>query len=65
MPPALLSCPFCGAAVMPRWALWPSEGDRDAIIHAEPTDCGLIDFSDGTFDESIAEKWNTRADTER
>jgi hypothetical protein len=57
----LSPCPFCGAAVQWRAALWPSEGDRDAIIHAEPTGCGLSDFSDDTFDQSIVAKWNERA----
>lgn len=59
--PALLPCPFCGKAMMLRGALWPSEGDRDAIIHAEPTDCPLSHFSDDTFDESIIDRWNRRA----
>ena len=58
--PDLLPCPFCGGRVQPRWALWPSEGDTDAIIHAEPTDCPLVSFGDDTWDHSIVEKWNTR-----
>jgi hypothetical protein len=37
------------------------DGNVDAIIHAAPTNCGLIEFSDGTVDESIIVKWNTRA----
>lgn len=57
----LLPCPFCGKAMMLRGALWPSEGDRDAVIHAEPTDCPLYDFSNDTADESIIEVWNRRA----
>lgn len=59
-PTELLPCPFCGKAMMLRGALWPSEGDRDAVIHAEPTDCPLYDFSNDTFDESIVEVWNRR-----
>lgn len=58
---ALKPCPFCGKAMMLRGALWPSEGDRDAIIHVEPTDCPLYDFSNDTFDGSIVEVWNRRA----
>lgn len=58
---ALKPCPFCGKAMMLRGALWPSEGDTDAVIHAEPTDCPMYDFCDGTADGSIAEKWNRRA----
>ncbi len=58
--PTLLPCPFCGEAMQFRAALWPSEGDRDGIIHAAPTHCPLGQFEDGTFDESIIKKWNTR-----
>lgn len=54
----LLPCPFCGGVVQFRKALWPSDGNVDAIIHAEPTECGLADFSDDTTDESILVKWN-------
>lgn len=57
----LLPCPFCQKGMMLRAALWPSEGDRDAIIHAAPTDCPLGDFSNDTFDRSIVEVWNRRA----
>ena len=57
----LLPRPFCGKAMMLRGALWPSEGDRDAIIHAAPTDCPLYDFANETFDRSIVEVWNRRA----
>jgi len=60
-PKPLLPCPFCGKAMMLRGALWPSEGDRDAVIHAEPTDCPLYDFANDTFDGSIVEVWNHRA----
>ncbi len=56
----LRECPFCGKALMLRGALWPSEGDTDAIIHAEPTDCPMYDFCDGTTDRSIVERWNRR-----
>ncbi|OPE72569.1 hypothetical protein BEU27_30265, partial [Bacillus anthracis] len=41
-----------------RSALWPSEGDADAIIHADPTDCPMLGFSDGSADGSIIEKWD-------
>lgn len=62
MPDLPLSpCPFCGKAMMLRGALWPAEGDRDAVIHAEPTDCPLYDFANDTFDGSIVEVWNRRA----
>lgn len=58
---ALAPCPFCDKPVMLRKALWPSDGDADFIIHSEPTDCPLYDFSNGTADESIIEVWNRRA----
>lgn len=54
-------CPFCGGAMMFRKALWSSDGNVDAIIHAAPTKCGLDYFSDHTTDESVIAKWNTRA----
>jgi hypothetical protein len=44
-----------------RKALWPSDGCVDAIIHTSTTQCGMTDFSDGTIDESIIARWNTRA----
>jgi hypothetical protein len=43
-----------------RKALWPSDGCVDAIMHAEPTSCGMVDFSTGTTDESVIAAWNTR-----
>ena len=60
----LLPCPFCGGEVQHRHALWPSEGDEDAIIHANPTECGLNGgFTIGTADNglSVAVAWNRRA----
>ena len=60
----LLPCPFCGCAVMPRHALWASDGDVDSIIHAAPSpECGLGDFSVYSADdgETIAAAWNRRA----
>ncbi|AKO59030.1 hypothetical protein V19_42 [Brucella phage V_19] len=51
-------CPFCSKTMMLRSALWPSEGDADAIIHADPTDCPMLGFSDGSADGSIIEKWD-------
>lgn len=61
----LLPCPFCGEAVMPRHALWPSDGDTDAVIHVAATECGAAQFSIGTADEgkSVAAAWNTRTPT--
>lgn len=56
-----MPCPFCGGEVMLRAALWPSEGDRDDIIHAAPTNCPLATFADDTFDGSIVDRWNTRS----
>ena len=56
----LLPCPFCGGAVQPRDALWPSEGDSDAVIHAAPTDCPISIFSNGSTDKSIYALWNRR-----
>lgn len=29
----LKPCPFCGGKMQLRQALWPSDGDTDAIIH--------------------------------
>jgi len=58
----LLPCPFCGKDMMLRSALWPSEGDTDSIIHAEPTECPMYDFCDGTADGSIVGRWNSRPD---
>lgn len=57
----LLPCPFCGGQMQFRQALWPSEGDTDAVIHAAPTNCPLSDFSNDTFDGSVIPAWNTRA----
>jgi hypothetical protein len=61
----LKACPWCGAAVMERHALWPSEGDADAIIHAAPTECGLVEFSIGASDGGASTRvaWNRRAST--
>ena len=58
---ALMPCPFCKHDVQFRKALWPSDGNADAIIHTESSNCGLVEFSDGSIDESIVSKWNTRA----
>jgi hypothetical protein len=60
----LKPCPFCGGAMQPRHALWPSDGDTDAVIHAEPSECGLAGgFSIGTADNgaSVAAAWNRRS----
>lgn len=56
----LSPCPFCGGAVMFRKALFVSDGCTDAIIHAEPTNCGMTDFTTYTTDESVIAAWNTR-----
>lgn len=58
----LLPCPFCGGAMQPRHALWASDGDTDSVIHAEPSECGLVGFSIGTADNgvSVAAAWNRR-----
>src|SRR5215469_16470440 len=61
---ALLPCPFCGGDVMPRDALWPSDGDSDQVIHTKPTDCPLQQFFDGSFDKSLYARWNDRAKAE-
>jgi hypothetical protein len=61
--PTLLPCPFCNGAMQLRYALWPSEGDRDAVIHAAPTSCPIEGaFSIDTFDNgvSVSEAWNTQ-----
>jgi hypothetical protein len=60
--PELKPCPFCGGIMMFRKALWPSDGDCDGVIHAEPSpDCGLGEFSIWTTDERVIDAWNTRA----
>jgi len=56
----LKACPLCGGRMMFRKALWPSDGCTDAVIHAEPTDCGMVVFDTGTTDESVIAAWNTR-----
>jgi hypothetical protein len=58
----LLPCPFCGKAMQLRQALDVSDGGVDAVIHAEPTECGLY-FDIGTADQcvSVTAAWNTRA----
>jgi hypothetical protein len=57
----LLPCPFCAGKVQARDALWPSEGDTDAVIHAGPSDCPMQFFSNGSSDKSIYAAWNCRA----
>lgn len=57
----LLPCPFCGGNVRARWALWPSDGDSDAIIHDGETSCPLEEFQHWPADKSIVALWNTRA----
>lgn len=60
----LKTCPFCGGAMQLRYALWPSEGDTDAVIHAAPTECPIEGaFSVGTADDgvTVTEVWNRRA----
>src|ERR1700728_2776190 len=54
----IAACPLCKGRMQFRKALWPSDGCVDAIIHAEPTDCGMAEFSDGSADESILAKWH-------
>lgn len=56
----LLPCPFCGGEAQFRKALWPSDGNTDAIIHAAPSECGLSHFDIGTTDESVIAAWNRR-----
>ncbi len=56
----LLPCPFCAEQMMFRKALWPTDGCVDAIIHAAPGNCPMTDFFDGTINESIIARWNTR-----
>jgi hypothetical protein len=51
--------------MMFRAALWPSDGDSDAIIHSAVQGgpdgcCGLMHFSNGTSDRQIIEMWNRR-----
>jgi len=63
-PEAILRpCPFCNGGMQFRKALWPSDGNTDAIIHDSATDCPLVEFEDGTIDESIIARWNAALDT--
>lgn len=57
---ALAPCPFCNGGMQFRKALWPSDGNCDAVIHAGPNECGLVEFADGSIDESVIGKWNAR-----
>lgn len=58
----LLPCPFCGGEVQFRKALWPSDGDFDAIIHRDSSPhCGVMYFSNATADGQIIDVWNRRA----
>lgn len=57
---ALKPCPLCGGEVQFRKALWPSDGNTDAIIHAAGSACGLVAFDTDTTDESVIKAWNTR-----
>lgn len=56
-------CPLCGKAMQCRAALFVSDGCTDAIIHAEPTDCGLVQFDIGATDGGVSTiaAWNRRA----
>tara|TARA_R100001244_G_scaffold2541_1_gene3945 strand:+ start:14889 stop:15209 length:321 start_codon:yes stop_codon:yes gene_type:complete len=44
-----------------RKALWPSDGDTDAVIHHGPADCGMVCFYSDRTDESVVAAWNARA----
>lgn len=59
----LKTCPFCGGEMQFRKALWPSDGCTDSITHAEPSECGMLDFSTNTTDESVIAAWNRRSGT--
>ena len=56
----LLPCPFCNGAVQFRKALHVSDGNVDSVIHSAPTDCPMVVFEDGSIDQSILIRWNTR-----
>ena len=56
----LKPCPFCQGTMQFRKALHISDGNTDAVIHAYPTQCGMVAFEDGTTDESIIDRWNVR-----
>ena len=60
---SLKPCPFCGKAMQYRAALFVSDGCTDAVIHAEPTDCGLVQFDIGATDGGVSTiaAWNRRA----
>ena len=59
----LTSCPFCNKAMQYRAALFVSDGCTDAVIHAEHTDCGLVQFDIGATDGGVSTiaAWNRRA----
>jgi len=56
-------CPFCNKAMQYRAALFVSDGCTDAVIHAEHTDCGLVQFDIGATDGGVSTiaAWNRRA----
>lgn len=58
----LTSCPFCNKAMQYRAALFVSDGCTDAVIHAEHTDCGLVQFDIGATDGGVSTiaAWNRR-----
>ena len=56
----LLPCPFCNGAVQFRKALHVSDGNVDSVIHAAPTNCPMVVFEDGSTDQSVLIRWNTR-----
>jgi len=60
----LKPCPFCHQPVQFRKALHIEDGNVDSIIHAAPSDCPMVVFEDGSVDESILSKWNTRAQSD-
>ncbi len=61
----LLPCPFCNGSVQFRKALHISDGNVDSIIHATSMICPMVVFEDGSTDESILSRWNTRVDAAR
>lgn len=60
-------CPFCNKAMQYRAALFASDGCTDAVIHAEPTDCGLVQFDIGATDGGVSTiaAWNRRSGADR
>lgn len=57
----LLECPRCGGPAQFRKALWPSDGNTDAVLHRVGEGCPLDHYSIGSTDEGVIADWNALA----